>query len=113
MGMVKGSKQGMMGFMVPGPNVEPQGRPPTPDGSRYLGRMRLQVHYFAALRDQKGRREETVELPEGTTARQAYERLCLSPALPVAFAVNQQYVDGATVLEDGDELALLPPLGGG
>ena len=75
--------------------------------------MKVQVHYFATLRDQKGKREEVVELPAGITAREAYVRLCLIPSLPVAFAVNQQYVGADTVLEDGDELALLPPLGGG
>ena len=75
--------------------------------------MKVQVYYFATLRDQKGRSEESVELPEGCSAREAYRRLCLMSALPVAFAVNQQYVSGDVVLQEGDELALLPPLGGG
>lgn len=76
-------------------------------------RMRIQIHYFATLREQKGRSEEVVDLPEGLTAREAYRRVCLISELPVAFAVNQQYVSGDVVLRDGDELALLPPLGGG
>jgi molybdopterin converting factor small subunit len=28
-------------------------------------------------------------------------------------AVNQEYVDGQTVLHDGDEVAFLPPVAGG
>ena len=31
----------------------------------------------------------------------------------VAFAVNQTYVDRSTILHDGDELAVIPPVSGG
>ncbi len=33
--------------------------------------------------------------------------------LPIAFAVNQTRVGGATVLVEGDEVVFLPPIGGG
>lgn len=75
--------------------------------------MKVQVFYFAVLREQKGCSQEMAELPDGITAKAAYKHLCLLPDLPVAFAVNQEYVSGDVVLQDGDELALLPPLGGG
>jgi molybdopterin converting factor small subunit len=31
----------------------------------------------------------------------------------ISFAVNQEYVGRATVLHDGDEVALIPPVSGG
>jgi molybdopterin converting factor small subunit len=75
--------------------------------------MRVSVHYFATLRDQRGVPNEVVELPEATTAAAAYAHLGLPVDLPVAFAVNLERVSGATVLHEGDEVAFLPPLGGG
>ncbi|MBM4391768.1 MAG: MoaD/ThiS family protein [Deltaproteobacteria bacterium] len=75
--------------------------------------MRVVIRYFAALRDIKHRVEETVELPEGTTALGAYAAMGLPTALPVAFAVNMERVPGGTALAHGDELVFLPPVGGG
>ena len=34
-------------------------------------------------------------------------------AMPAMFAVNQTYVDGDHPLEHSDEVAFIPPLGGG
>lgn len=75
--------------------------------------MVVTVRHFASLREARGVPEERVELPTGTSARDAYAILGLPSALPVAYAVNQLRVDGGTVLRDGDELVFLPPLGGG
>ena len=33
--------------------------------------------------------------------------------VPVGFARNLEYVAGGTALRDGDEVAFLPPVGGG
>lgn len=74
--------------------------------------MRVTVRYFAALRELRGRETESLELPEGTTAAEAYRRSGPHD-IPATFAVNEAFVPGATPLRDGDELALLPPLGGG
>jgi molybdopterin synthase catalytic subunit len=75
--------------------------------------MRISVRYFAVLRELRGTSTETVDLPAGSTARTAYLQLFPSLGLPVAFAVNERSVPGDTALAEGDELALLPPLGGG
>lgn len=78
--------------------------------------LRVRVRYFAVLREARGTDEELVELPPGTTAAQAY-RLLFPPGsqgqLPVLFAIDRSYVKGETPLADGDELAFIPPLGGG
>lgn len=73
------------------------------------------VLYFAALRERKGRAMERVEVPAGTTLHQLFTRLFTEPErdLPVAFARNQVSAEGAQIVAEGDEIAFLPPLGGG
>ena len=81
--------------------------------------MQVQVRYFAALRERRGAAEERVDVPVGTTPAQLYAHLFPDlitggkPALPVLYAVNQEYAAGDRPLADGDEVAFIPPLGGG
>jgi len=74
------------------------------------------VHYFAALREKKGRETERVELDAELQVGALYEKLFPSTdgqVVPVAFAVNKAYVSADHVLSDNDEVAFIPPLGGG
>jgi molybdopterin converting factor subunit 1 len=75
----------------------------------------ITVRYFAILREWKGRDQEEVDVPDGTTLGGLYRTLFPGPegALPVACARNQEYAREATVVADGDEVAFLPPVGGG
>ena len=81
--------------------------------------MTVRVLLFAVLRDAAGAGEVTLDVSAGTTARVAAEELAARfPAIKrylprVALAVNQQYVPGETKLNEGDELALIPPVSGG
>jgi molybdopterin converting factor subunit 1 len=81
--------------------------------------MSVQVRYFAAIREATGRDIETLQLPAGTTVAQIQSLLAerypaLSSLLPrCAVAVNRSYSVGEAMLTDGDELAFIPPLGGG
>jgi len=81
--------------------------------------MRIRVKLFAILRDQAGQSETSLELPEGATVQQARKNLMESlPAIAsymdrVAFAINLSYARPESVLHDGDELAVLPPVSGG
>lgn len=78
--------------------------------------MQVTVRYFAALREQKGSDEETVGVTTATDVASLFATLFQgSPlaGLPVLFAVNQAYVSADTLLRDGDEVAFIPPLGGG
>ena len=79
----------------------------------------MNLLYFASFRDAAEKAEETRDLPDGTRVRQLWQsvsgeipRLAGYPAMPPA-AVNHEYVDGDTVLCDGDEVAFLPPVAGG
>ncbi|MCC7261319.1 MAG: molybdopterin converting factor subunit 1 [Candidatus Latescibacteria bacterium] len=81
--------------------------------------MKIQLLLFASCRDAVGAKELVLDLPEGTTAAglrdevvSRYPRLApLKEKLLIA--ANAEYVDGATVLKDGDEIALIPPVSGG
>ena len=76
----------------------------------------MTVRYFAVLRERRGVDEERVELRSGETVSGLYARLFPAAGgarLPVGFAVNRALVGAETVLQAGDEVAFLPPLGGG
>ena len=78
--------------------------------------MQVEVQYFAVLRERRGEREEVLEIEMGLTVAELYQRVFPPSdggALAVMFAVNQVYVQSDHVLEDGDEVAFIPPLGGG
>jgi molybdopterin converting factor subunit 1 len=81
--------------------------------------MKIRIRLFAAVRDIVGRREELLELPEGTTVSDLLHRFAvdhprlqsLTPSL--LLAVNREYVEATRVLRDGDEVAFIPPVSGG
>jgi molybdopterin converting factor subunit 1 len=80
--------------------------------------MQIRVRLFAILKDRAGTDELTLSLKPGTTARQAADAIAMEKPLKdflsrVAYAVNRSYVSADTVLNDGDELALIPPVSGG
>lgn len=79
--------------------------------------MRVNVRYFAVLRDRRGLDSETVECPAisaSAFAASLIERhqLGLPPSL-VRVAVNGAFVGDNTLLSDGDEVVLIPPVAGG
>jgi molybdopterin converting factor subunit 1 len=87
----------------------------------YSSEMRVAVLYFAVLKDVFGREREELELPAGATVSGLLELLRERAARAtgrrsldsIAVAVNQEYARADAVLEDGDEVALLPPVSGG
>ena len=78
--------------------------------------IRVAVRYFAGLRERRGCETEAQDVAAGTTVRALYRTLfppTPQGTLPVMFAVNRTYVPPGHVLVDGDEVAFIPPLGGG
>ena len=79
--------------------------------------MKVQVRLFAAVREWVGTGRIVHDLPDGATVRElAADLVRLYPALAemhLRFAVNAAYVGEETVLCDGDEVACIPPVGGG
>lgn len=81
--------------------------------------MRVTVRFFALHRQQLGRREEDLLLPEGATVAAAWRALVAAhPELDgsgefVRFARNGEYAEPGETLFDSDELAIIPPVAGG
>ena len=81
--------------------------------------MRIDILYFAVLRERVGRDSETLELPAGADVRAARAAIAerhrgIASLLPqVQSAVNRTMARDTTPLAEGDEVALLPPVAGG
>ena len=80
---------------------------------------RLSVKLFASIREAVGHDSVTIDVPAGATV--ADLRVRLAAAYPdlgeqmraLAVAVNHELAPDARALADGDEVALIPPVGGG
>ncbi len=81
--------------------------------------MQVRVLYLGMLRDLAGRDSEVVQLSDGARLADLYSELRRRiPKLQdfrnaIALSVNYEYSDGAALLHDNDEVALLPPVSGG
>ena len=81
--------------------------------------VRVRIRLFAIQRELAGTREVPLDLPDGATVADAWDGLVAAyPALApgrasVRFARNGDYADESTVLADGDEVAMIPPVSGG
>ena len=81
--------------------------------------MRVRVLYFASFREAMGRDEELREIADRAPVSELWTVLSREvpyfarfPAMPPV-AVNRAYADPDAVLQDGDEIAFLPPVAGG
>jgi len=81
--------------------------------------IRVRVKFFAGPREALGTDEIDVTVPRGTRVSDLMERLVEeypvleSHARFLNVAVNRAYVTMQKELHDGDEVACLPPVGGG
>lgn len=79
--------------------------------------MPLTLRLFAALRESLGTDRLTTPLRDGDTPAVVLRRLLDERGAawtgPLMYAVNERYADADTALSDGDEIAFIPPLGGG
>ncbi|HET6343723.1 MAG TPA: molybdenum cofactor biosynthesis protein MoaE [Myxococcota bacterium] len=81
--------------------------------------MRIDIRYLGGSRATAGRDHEPAELPEGATVADVAAWIVhRHPALgsrldAVRWARNWEFVEPTAPLDDGDEIALLPPVAGG
>jgi molybdopterin synthase sulfur carrier subunit len=81
--------------------------------------LRITVRFFARHREQVNKSEEIFEVPDGSRVEDLLATLaCRDPALEdlsdaVVCAVNKRICGKDAKLNDGDELAILPPVSGG
>ena len=81
--------------------------------------VRVRILFFGQLKDVIGKGEDSQEITPGTTLSDLlagygtrFPKFQLFAA-SIACSVNQEYATAATVLQDGDEIGLLPPVSGG
>lgn len=80
--------------------------------------MRVNVLYFAAVRELAGTDEESVDFDGATIADFAIFIAQHRPALAgrlasVRFARNEEFAQNGDVIAEGDVIALIPPVAGG
>jgi molybdopterin synthase sulfur carrier subunit len=81
--------------------------------------MKIEVLFFAQLRDAVGCDSKSLDVAEGSTVDETIAAIRKWPewspvaTLPLTAAVNERLVDGSHPLREGDRLALLTPISGG
>ena len=81
--------------------------------------MNIKVLFFASCRDLVGTGEREMTLTDGATVTDLISELAseqarftdMAPSLMVS--VNQAYVERDAELQEGDEVAFIPPVSGG
>lgn len=77
------------------------------------------VKLFAAYQEAYGVGELVWQVPEGTSVGEVLERaIAEHPELDqwreiTRFGINFQFVEAIAILQDGDEVVLIPPVSGG
>ncbi|MCS7023814.1 MAG: molybdenum cofactor biosynthesis protein MoaE [Bryobacteraceae bacterium] len=81
--------------------------------------MRVQVLFFGMLKDITGHSQEQLELEAGSRLQTVFDHYASrfprlqQMAASIVMARNQQFAPLDTFLEEGDEVAFLPPVSGG
>lgn len=81
--------------------------------------MRIRVLLFGQLKDLIGQNEDSLELQPNSLLSEVLNHYARrfprfeSLASSIACSVNQEYASTTTVLREGDEVGLLPPVSGG
>jgi molybdopterin synthase catalytic subunit len=81
--------------------------------------VRLKILFFGMVKDMVGRSSDSLEMPEGASLGQVFEHYAAaSPSLrefaaSVVLARNQSFAPRTETVQDGDEIAFLPPVSGG
>jgi molybdopterin synthase catalytic subunit len=81
--------------------------------------MRVRILFFGVLKDLVGRPSEEADFPDGADLRAVFETVAArcpplkEMARSIVVARNREFADLSTKIEDGDEVAFLPPVSGG
>ncbi len=79
--------------------------------------MIVTILFFGATASAVGKRRFDIDLPEGATVENAFEKVKSDfPALrnqKLLLSINQTYAAGDEIIGDGDELAIFTAVSGG
>ncbi|HKX83511.1 MAG TPA: MoaD/ThiS family protein [Pyrinomonadaceae bacterium] len=82
----------------------------------YTNRMTIKVLFFGATADVTGKREMLLETSAQSASAAVNEIVEANPALlrhKLLVAINENYIQGAETLNDGDVLAVFTAVSGG
>ena len=79
--------------------------------------MKIQVRLFSYLCDLIGKKENrhffTMEMKEGATCDDLLRVFNFPPHIPLSIFINGKVREKNYSLQEGDEVSILPPIGGG
>lgn len=77
--------------------------------------MNITIKFFASLREQIGKSDETLTCSDAITVLAAWQQASGLSDMPenILCAINMEYVDKNDTVNDGDEVAFFPPVTGG
>ncbi len=77
--------------------------------------MTIKIRYFASLREQFGVSELSIDADNISTVYDVWNKANSGQPLPenVLYAVNMEYAQSDTQVNDNDEVAFFPPVTGG
>jgi len=77
--------------------------------------MNITVKFFASLREQIGKSDETISSESTLSVLQVWQQASGQDTMPenTLCAINMEYVDAKTMVNDNDEVAFFPPVTGG
>ena len=75
--------------------------------------MQVTIYYFAYLREKRGVAEEQRTLSFPQSVGELFQSIFTMPIQGIRFSINQEFVPSHQMIEEGDEVAFLPPVGGG
>ena len=73
----------------------------------------ITIRYFAHLREVRGKSEEPMIFEQPLSVGMLFSHIFSMPHTGIRFAIDAEYVAADTLISDGDEIAFLPPMGGG
>lgn len=83
-----------------------------------VGFIKVTVLLFAGLRDRFNNSQLQISIPAGTPIGSLLEKITdekevLQWKKSLLYAINRSYVSPDTLVQEGDEVALIPPVAGG